>query len=700
MTTSRTLNSLLMTAAVVALGTGLATSTRAATKTKYEAGFNRVVKLQYVAVTNGLTPPLTYAWSQTAGKTVAIANPSALTTTFVSDPVTEFVAIDDDRVGLVGIDTHQIEEATYKFRLIVTDANSNTATGDLVVVPGSVSPAQPNVPLGVFTYFTTTKDAPAYSWTLVAKPGTSTASLVNPTTRNPSLRPDVDGDYVVHDSVSDTNLTVSGSTWVGVQTCALCHGEDSYLPEVGLADMVTPWSKTGHATMAQRGIDGELSPYYNESCLACHTVGYNKAPKAVNDGFDDIAKIVGWAFPAVKTNGNYANLPAVLKNVSNIQCESCHGPGSNHPGSKSASLDTAVCATCHQDGHYHVRVEQWERSPHAEPYKELSFEEGTSLTCARCHAPTGFLDIAKGKAPTTIRTGTGALSCQTCHNPHDSYDNPDRHQLRIHDTVTLGDTNLVGTTTLTDLGNAATCVYCHNARRHPNQVQVSGSNAGKKYYQTGVPHESPVAEVLNGLGAVDYGLIMGNSFHTYYAQCTTCHMHENPPASSPDHNKLGDHTFSMSYVNGKGEKVENLAACNQCHDDFEPVDSFDFISVIAGDYDGNGETAGVQTETQGLLDLVLAKITETGVRVATNSAGEFTFPFFSNYVGTNNVALNDAQRKATWNWWLIHREGSRGVHNTQFTVRLLQTIYTDLNTNWTGNITATFHNNFPNAYLR
>ena len=37
-----------------------------------------------------------------------------------------------------------------------------------------------------------------------------------------------------------------------------------------------------------------------------------------------------------------------------VECESCHGPGSRHPGSPSVSLDVKVCASCHQDGTHHV----------------------------------------------------------------------------------------------------------------------------------------------------------------------------------------------------------------------------------------------------------------------------------------------------------------------------------------------------------
>ena len=96
-----------------------------------------------------------------------------------------------------------------------------------------------------------------------------------------------------------------------------------------------------------------------------------------------------------------------LKNLANIQCENCHGPGSRHPGSPSISLDVKVCASCHQNGTNHVRPEQWEISPHAGAYENIATSRGINPQCARCHSPLGFMDVAKGivqrASPMSIR---------------------------------------------------------------------------------------------------------------------------------------------------------------------------------------------------------------------------------------------------------------------------------------------------------
>jgi hypothetical protein len=227
-------------------------------------------------------------------------------------------------------------------------------------------------------------------------------------------------------------------------------------------------------------------------------------------------------------------------------------------------------------------------------------------------------------------------------------------------------------------------------------------SSGKPQYQStrrdvvGGPHESPIAEVFNGYGLIDYGVPMANSFHTYLAKdkCITCHMYPNPASGQPGHNKVGDHTFSMSYMDGTN-KVENLAACTQCH--AETMTSFDYVpSGNWGDIDGNGVISGVQTEVQGLLNELRDLMIATGMSVDdTTKAGTILTNGLS-----ANVAIKDAQLKASWNWLMIHRDASLGVHNTQYTIRALQTTYTDLSTNWTGNATNTFKNAFPAAYLR
>jgi hypothetical protein len=702
-----------------------------------DAGFENAVTLDSSIVpTTGMGATLTYTWTQTSGKTVALSASNVAKPNFTTDAITNFVNmgpslyvndIDDSgytnalyvtpecRFGPIGgvpLDAEQSGAATYGFRVLVSDG-SITRTGLFTVACSIQTPAQPNVPVGVYANYKAATNST--SWSFVSAPAGSTAALIHTNGLIPELRPDVEGVYIIRDNVTGQTITNTAATWTGYQFCAICHGPGN---NVNQTDIVTPWSQTAHASFFQRAIDGEESPYYNKSCITCHTVGNNTAPTAVNNGFDDVAKQLGWTFPSVLKPGNFAAMPTQLQNLSNIQCESCHGPGSLHPGAPSVSLDVKVCASCHQDGHYHVRPQQWEISPHAGAYENTSKAEGIRTPCSRCHSPNGFIETAKrldaGKsfpaANSNTVFGIGPLTCQACHDPHDNHDNPDRHQLRVYDEATVGDWNLTNnivvdaataqselfnnpsvqyaTVTVTNLGTSATCVECHNARR----LGMNQNGTNGLYGVTSTPHDSTAAEAFLGIGAMDYGVQMGNSFHTYLARCTTCHMYQGNTAG----NTVGDHTFSMAHVDGNDE-YQNVAACNQCHT--EPVTDFDFIAVNGQDYDGNGIIEGVQTETQGLLDSLGFLMKTTGVSITTNAEGHVTNISSSSGYSTNAV-IKAAQRKVLWNWLTEYREGSFGVHNTQWTVRLLQTSYTDLSTNWYGDSSATFRNAFPNAYLR
>ncbi|MGO9245496.1 MAG: hypothetical protein ACLQDC_12100 [Verrucomicrobiia bacterium] len=744
----------------------------------YDVGFENSVTLDgSIVPTSGLAGTLTYTWSQTSGKTVALSANGAVSTSFTTDALTNFVdmatttapfvnTIDFHTAGVytnqpyvppehrfgaasgISLDNEEAGAATYGFQVLVSNG-SVTRTGVFTVACSVQTPAQPNIPAGVTAFYKGATNS--MNWSLVSKPAGSVAALTHTNGLIAALRPDVQGIYVIQDNVTGQTVTNTAASWTGVEFCAICHGPGNL---VGLADMVTPWQGTGHATMAQRGVDGVLSSHYNESCFQCHTVGFNQSPAAAANGnFYAVQQQLGWNFPTVLQAGNYALMPAQLQNLANIQCENCHGPGSQHPGSPSVSLNEKVCSSCHQSGTEEVNVQQWEISPHAGAFESISDSEGNNSGCARCHSPAAFISVATNQVAaaitnaaglTAVALGTGPLTCQVCHDPHSNFGNaPDsaRHQLRVYDTVQLGNPLLTNsptvriclgdslttanlaltnsTVTVTNAGLSAACMVCHNERMWPTQIQVSGSGTNQMFYQTTTPDMSTAGEMFAGLGACDYGQEMGNSFHTYLASCQECHMYslkagdtilvnDAPVVITANNlatyaNVLGSHTFEMTYqyvgTNGMTNVVENIAACNQCHGSFGPVTNFDYQAANFQNYDGNtnGVIEGIQTQTQGLLNNLATLMYATGL---SNTIAHGSTIYFGGGYSTNNVALTAAQRKAAWNWNLEYFEGSMGVHNSQFTIRLLQTTYTDLSTNFYNDVTRTYTNAYPYAVLR
>ena len=112
-----------------------------------------------------------------------------------------------------------------------------------------------------------------------------------------------------------------------------------------------------------------------------------------------MAAQVGWTFPTVLAPTNWAYMQAVypsLANVANIQCENCHGPGSQHAYSLgntnliSKTLGAGSCAQCHDSLTHHIKTAEWNNSRHA-----VAVEE-TEASCSRCHTAKGFANYAAG----------------------------------------------------------------------------------------------------------------------------------------------------------------------------------------------------------------------------------------------------------------------------------------------------------------
>jgi hypothetical protein len=244
-------------------------------------------------------------------------------------------------------------------------------------------------------------------------------------------------------------------------------------------------------------------------------------------------------------------------------------------------------------------------------------------------------------------------SCFVCHAAHGSSE-PDL--LRIYDDVTLP-----GDFVLTDAGASATCMTCHNGRR-------AGPEEGL------TPHYALGAVGLEGINGVDFGnTSLTNSVHTFIAGCPDCHMAPSPAEGLPGAGKVGGHSFNMT-VHTPGdpdegfENFENACNASGCHGDTGPLTSFNRTAF--GDYDGLNGIQGVQSEVQGLLDLVLAQIEAKGAVFLGH------YPYWD--LSGVDPAEEDLVKNAIWNYEFIKNDRSMGIHNTDYTVGLLQLSYEKL----------------------
>lgn len=461
----------------------------------------------------------------------------------------------------------------------------------------------------------------SYLWKLSKIPSGSKATLSDMDSKVTSFIPDLVGQYTVELIVTDdqgeksltATVTISAGTWVGVGTvggakpditkgqCAVCHPKQA-----------ESWAKTGHATMFQKGITGKASSHYAERCINCHTVGFDVA--AGNEGFDDIATKLGWKFPEKLKEDNWQNFIdnyPELAQLANIQCENCHGPGSEHKGDKSkiaVSFESGVCGQCHDAPTHHMKNYQWRQSKHTTSIYAAGGFVVTQDRCVHCHTAQGF---SKGLKATEIKE-PAPITCSTCHDPH-SADN--EYQLRFFGAIEIAGLEV-------EAGPAAVCMKCHNAH---------GASVGRE------PHH-PQAEMLVGVGGYEYpGETYESGAHSVAIEekCITCHMSPTPKQGEPGANQIGEHTWKM-----ENEGVYNVTGCKSCHG---PLSNFD--------------VNGIQSRIKSLL----AKLEE----LLPKKEGEVLVD------STDDITLTDVQKRAAFNYYFVKNDGSLGVHNPRYAEKLL-----------------------------
>ncbi|HUU26325.1 MAG TPA: FlgD immunoglobulin-like domain containing protein [archaeon] len=501
----------------------------------------------------------------------------------------------------------------------------------------------------------------SYSWSLTAPDG-STSTLSATDMREVYFIPDLEGSYIVTLNYTDTaglatsdEITITAATYVGVGTIG---GAAPAYPQCGLCHSARAqeWSATGHAAMLERGLDGTLSSHYTESCIECHTVGYDTL--AVNGGFDDVASEEGWTFPDSLHEGVFdsmvINYPHTAQ-LANIQCESCHGPGSEHggnPATIAVSYDASVCAYCHEDGSHHYFPTQWKNSGHGKEFETTEHFNQEGNECVACHTAEGFFEVnvsAEHGSTAAYKTLHG-ITCTVCHDPHDA---TGEHQLRA---VLDYNSVLAGGTKYESTGEAAhACDVCHHLR--PGTF-VPGTR----------PHYSGQTDMLNGTLGYRYpGKVYptANMHNTVNEErCAGCHMSE---ASAEKGFVVGGHSFAMEAelvdsITGDTTEVRLTEACSRCHSDID--DDFDY--------------RGIQTRVQELLDAVKSRLVlYTAADVPSYQSYLIGVPRYSQE-DVDSGYITETQMKAAYNYNLVYNDRSLGVHNPKLATVLLEDAYESL----------------------
>jgi len=161
---------------------------------------------------------------------------------------------------------------------------------------------------------------------------------------------------------------------------------------------------------------------------------------------------------------------------------------------------------------------------------------------------------------------------------------------------------------------------------------------------------------VNGYEGVAPGFAFASSKHILVQDaCVTCHV-----------NRVEE---SLPYFTGHTFEP-TTSACSPCHGAIS-----DFSEVLAkDDFDGDGAIEGVQGEIQGLLDTLAWSIVDASTSQASRealAAAAGDHDAFAGLLGNATITTAD-QRKAGYNWAFVDYDGSKGVHNTTYSIQLLQ----------------------------
>jgi len=473
--------------------------------------------------------------------------------------------------------------------------------------------------------FTNPRSA-ATSWTAPDEPGTYSLAVVVS-----------DG---VRAGLGNVNIEVSRyvpadkPAYVGAVICSGCHAQDG----APGGNQFGPWSTSPHGraieSLARIGQD------QNGFCVGCHTVGtygLNADVSLNNGGYDETA----------------------VARLHGVQCENCHGPGSEHPapefGSVQVAMDSMICGQCH-DGPHHPTFSEWQGSGHA----SIVATAAGRAACAKCHngleAPRYLDDPLNYVAPASDPPASEPHHCAVCHDPHGN-DNP--ADLRM---ASVTDVVLPSAILVESAGAGRLCMSCHNGRRTDVNINDMVANGNRNFG----PHHSVQGDMLAGVNAfedVAPDFAFASSRHILIQDaCVTCHTHPNP----------GDPELGTTASTGHSF-LPTVQACQPCHGELSA-----FTDVMAkADFDGDGIVEGVQEEVQGLLDKLQLAILDASTSPEARAA------FERNFIGALGDAMisTRAQRAAGYNWAYVEFDGSKGIHNATYSIQLLQQSIESLATN-------------------
>jgi hypothetical protein len=430
-------------------------------------------------------------------------------------------------------------------------------------------------------------------------------------------------------------------------------------------------------------------------------------------------------------------------NFASEVCGVCHASGTGHhnysewlrsvnpgqPGPEVTINPTpftpsfTVATVAGVTGHGHSNLNQFDATGYS------GHARSTDVSCSRCHTAEGFaayVDQLSGFDPNSNPAAAGNLSasaivwtkdnvhtqtCTACHDPHDD-SNP--NQLRVYDSVPM---TIVGVGA-SGLGKGVICILCHNSRNGTKPDGTTFLHEDTDPYAITVfdtPHDNTQGEVLLGRDAFFMtGSIPLLSKHANVKDsCVGCHMTLNPAkhlshgASAGSGHQFfindGDRPDLCANCHGSGDAVTGQGLVAQTQNQFAQLSStmgpamlFQLLNtnlgIVGGTiYVGSNHTAiAIASITAISFNNTAADPTKltaagassfyfyTGGAAAAASGGLSTITLDA--AGTTPVfSTNGIFRKAVWNYQLIGKDYSYGIHNPSFATAVMSNTIAKIN---------------------
>jgi hypothetical protein len=364
------------------------------------------------------------------------------------------------------------------------------------------------------------------------------------------------------------------------------------------------------------------------------------------------------------------------------------------PGTVDGGIPVGCLSPCHG---FNGVVSQYKTSAHWIAATSDLSENATwtgSGACGNCHAIDSLEQRTAGNVTTQHDGGvanlasgeleykdpsTGAASepgyagsahvayvyCTTCHAVTDANDphrtgatyTPGSFPLRVpvgtSDSVYVEkspDTSAVTGTAAGAYGAGNACIWCHRSRKDVTNYVAPTNTLTSTFWG---PHEGPQADVFTAQGGYHYaGKSYGTSTHQKKLTCVDCHM-----PSVTDNANVGDHSF-----------YAQLSACQACHVGTKTFDVNGFQSQMKAamtELEGALNDAGYITRSSAAPYQALSA-KEVG-------DGNFELDLARPGAGADGgpTTLGADQAGALYNYFLVARGGSLGVHNPKYVQQLV-----------------------------